>query len=136
MLLDSAVADLIGINVSDMHALHVTTELGGCSIGTIGDRLRLTSGAVTKMVDRLEIAGYVYRASDPDDRRRSIVHPVLARVEEIGQLYDAFADRLMTFIDALSAEHIQLVRDWTNYSRQAALEEAERIRNLSRSSKR
>lgn len=82
MLLDSAVANLVGINVSDKHLLHVTTELGGCSIGTIGDRSRPTSGAVTKMVDRVEIAGYVYRASDPDDRRRSIVHPVVARVEE------------------------------------------------------
>jgi DNA-binding MarR family transcriptional regulator len=36
----------------------------------------LTTGAITGMIDRLEKAGYVRRANDPKDRRKTIVEPV------------------------------------------------------------
>jgi DNA-binding MarR family transcriptional regulator len=41
----------------------------------------LSTGAVTGVVDRLERAGYVTRARDPQDRRRVIVGPDLERFD-------------------------------------------------------
>ncbi len=41
--------------------------------GQLAQRTRLTTGAITKIVDRLADAGYVRRAGDPRDRRRVIV---------------------------------------------------------------
>jgi DNA-binding MarR family transcriptional regulator len=41
----------------------------------------LSTGAVTGVVDRLERAGYVTRAQDPQDRRRVIVAPDLERFD-------------------------------------------------------
>jgi DNA-binding MarR family transcriptional regulator len=44
--------------------------------GRLGELTGLTSGAVTGTIDRLEQAGYVRRANDPKDRRRTIVEPI------------------------------------------------------------
>ena len=47
--------------------------------GWLAKMTGLSTGAVTGLVDRLERAGYVTRAQDPQDRRRVIVSPDLER---------------------------------------------------------
>ncbi len=39
----------------------------------MGERLSITSGAVTMLVDRLEAAGWVTRRAHPDDRRYTLL---------------------------------------------------------------
>jgi len=41
----------------------------GLTLGEIGDRLGVTGGNITGVVDRLERSGYVYRDRDKRDRR-------------------------------------------------------------------
>ncbi len=36
---------------------------------------RLTTGAITGIVDRLEKAGWARRENDPNDRRKVMIHP-------------------------------------------------------------
>jgi DNA-binding MarR family transcriptional regulator len=43
------------------------------SMTQLAERIGMTSGGATSLVDRLERDGYVARASDPQDRRRQIV---------------------------------------------------------------
>src|SRR5208337_4121030 len=45
----------------------------GISATDLGDRLSLTSGAVTMLVDRLEHAGWVHRRPHPGDRRYVLI---------------------------------------------------------------
>ena len=40
------------------------------TVGRIGELTGLTTGATTRLVDRLEQAGFVRRVADPADRRR------------------------------------------------------------------
>ena len=54
----------------------VITHLWACERSTMGEiatRVGLTSGGATSLVNRLERDGYLTRADDPVDRRRSIV---------------------------------------------------------------
>lgn len=39
----------------------------------LAERIGMTSGGATSLIDRLERDGYVERTSDPDDRRRQLV---------------------------------------------------------------
>jgi len=39
----------------------------------LGERLALTSGAITMLVDRLERAGWVHRRPHPGDRRYVLI---------------------------------------------------------------
>jgi len=65
---------------------------------------RLTTGAVTKVVDRLEAVGYVKRAGDPIDRRRVILDltPKIRRLA--ATLYKA-PEPLMTDFQAQFSDH-------------------------------
>ncbi|MFI0447325.1 MarR family winged helix-turn-helix transcriptional regulator [Actinomadura sp. 6N118] len=43
------------------------------TMGELADRLILTSGGMTRLIDRMENAGLVQRSPAPDDRRRQLV---------------------------------------------------------------
>jgi DNA-binding MarR family transcriptional regulator len=88
------VAIRFGLSESDIEALALLIDSGAASAGKLSDLMGLTTGAVTRLVDRLEQAGYVRRVPDPADRRRVMVEVVpdkvagvqatLARVGEAG----------------------------------------------------
>ena len=75
-LFDEQAAAHLGVNRTDLRALNLL-EHGPLAAGQISDRLHLTSGSVTTLVDRLLAHGYVTRQTDPENRRRVIVelHP-------------------------------------------------------------
>lgn len=66
---DGVMADRLGVHRSDVRGLNAL-EAGPLTPGELGQRLGLTSGAVTALVDRLLVAGLVDRTPDPTDRRR------------------------------------------------------------------
>nr|WP_238420745.1 MarR family transcriptional regulator [Streptomyces taklimakanensis] len=64
-----------GLHPTDVQALAEILDAGDdgpVTPGMLRERLRLTSGAVTACLDRLERAGHIRRARDSNDRR--IVH--------------------------------------------------------------
>src|SRR5262249_57059171 len=91
ILFHQAVADRLGLHVSDLRCLNILLEAGSVPAGEIGERTGLTTGAVTRMVDRLERAGYVRREPDAADRRRVIVSPVPEQVARIPPMYTRMA---------------------------------------------
>ncbi len=48
------------------------------SAGQLAERMRLSSGAMTNRLDRMEAAGLVRRLPDPHDRRGTLVEPTEA----------------------------------------------------------
>lgn len=63
-----------GIAMTDILALSHLRALGALSQTELAERVSLSSSAATSMVDRLERRGFVVRAGDPVDRRKSLVH--------------------------------------------------------------
>jgi DNA-binding MarR family transcriptional regulator len=70
---DEAVSAVMGINRTDGKVLDILDQFGRMSAGELARHSKLTTGAVTAVVDRLERAGYVQRVADPSDRRRVLV---------------------------------------------------------------
>ena len=72
----AALARQAGISTTDLDALEHLEADGPLTQRDLGERLSLTSGAVTMLVDRLERAGWVHRRPHPSDRRygRSSCH--------------------------------------------------------------
>ena len=64
------VAIRFGLSESDVEALEVLIDTGAATAGRLSELMGLTTGAVTRVIDRLEQAGYVRRVPDPADRRR------------------------------------------------------------------
>ena len=72
-LFHQAAAAQYGLGVTDMKTLSVLTQEGPMTAGRLAQRLSLTTGAITNVIDRLARRDLVRRAPDPDDRRKVIV---------------------------------------------------------------
>ena len=77
------VAIRFGLSESDIEALEVLIDSGAATAGRLSELMGLTTGAVTRVIDRLEQAGYVRRVPDPTDRRRVIVEVVPEKVAPV-----------------------------------------------------
>lgn len=87
-LFNQAVADRLGMHPTDLQCLNLLTlEPEPMTSGQIAALTGLTSGSATRLVDRLERAGYVRRERDTHDRRRVLVHLVDEKVAEFGRLW-------------------------------------------------
>ncbi len=69
----NAVAERLGLSSTELETLGVLDVQGPLPAGAVARRTGLTTGAVTRMIDRLAAQGWVARREDPDDRRRVLV---------------------------------------------------------------
>lgn len=72
-LFDSTVIERAGFNRTDWRCLDILGTRGPMTAGQLAEAVRLTTGAVTGVLDRLEAAGLVRRIRDTQDRRKVIV---------------------------------------------------------------
>jgi DNA-binding MarR family transcriptional regulator len=88
-LFNQAVADSIGLHPTDLQCLNLLTlERGPVTTGRVAELTGLTTGSATRLVDRLERAGYVVRERDAADRRRVLVATVPEKIAEFGQMWE------------------------------------------------
>lgn len=87
-LFNQALADYFGLHPTDVQCLSLLSlETHPVAIGRIAELTGLTTGSATRLVDRLERAGYVTRERDTEDRRRVLVATVPERLAEFGEVW-------------------------------------------------
>ncbi|HSN43125.1 MAG TPA: MarR family transcriptional regulator [Propionibacteriaceae bacterium] len=73
-VLDTRLAEAGGARLAQWKALRIIDDAAGeCRVLEIQSSLLITVGAASKLVDRLEAAGYVERSANPADRRSSLI---------------------------------------------------------------
>ena len=127
-LFQAAVADQLGVPVNDLHCLNlVTAGLAGTPT-QLAERMGMTTGAVSKMLDRMEAQRLIRREHDPHDRRRITVHTRPDRADELTALYQPMAAYLTEHIAGFTDDQLRLLTDFARTSRDVALREAARLR--------
>ena len=111
-----AAAENSHLNPTDFQCL-VLLRLGEpLSPGEIAARLKLATGTVTSVVDRLERQGLVQRDRHPDDRRRVVVRPVDLPVEGGGSggpgILPGFREPMVDLHDRYSDAELETIADW------------------------
>jgi DNA-binding MarR family transcriptional regulator len=108
-MLDEAAADYLGINPTDGRALDVIDQHGRITAGDLARELRLSTGAVTTLVDRLERAGYARRIRDESDRRRVLIEvtPIVGELSE--QIYGSPEEAFAGPASAYTAEEAEVL---------------------------
>ena len=76
VMFHQAVADRMGMNLTDYKALGILVNTGPITAGRLAEITGLTTGAVTGIVDRLERSGHVRRERGSEDRRKVIIQPI------------------------------------------------------------
>ena len=117
-MLDEGAANLMGINRTDARAIDVIHQHGRVTAGELARELRLSTGAVTSVIDRLERVGYARRVADPDDRRRVLIEVTSTVLEGAQELYGSWEDVIPLYADytdrdlELILQFQRLGREW------------------------
>jgi DNA-binding MarR family transcriptional regulator len=126
--MDQAASEFLGIHRTDTRLLDVLQMAGRLSAGELAKAGRLSPGAVTAALDRLESAGYVRRVRDESDRRRVLVE-ITDRTQELtGELYGPLAASGDAMLRDLTDEHLTVMRDVMREAARLQLEQADRVR--------
>jgi DNA-binding MarR family transcriptional regulator len=128
-VVDELVSQLMGINRTDSRCMDILDQHGSMSAGDLAEASRLTTGAITAVIDRLERAGYARRVPDPSDRRRVLVEvtpkayevATELMVEPMRELYAPLAARY-------SDDDLRLLIDFTREGRKLQERHAEWLR--------
>lgn len=94
----------IGLAGTDFQAANLLQLAGPLTSGELAHRLALTTGATTRLIDRLVAAGWVRRAADLADRRRVVVELSGLLPERLARAVEAVRIPIGVAITAMSEE--------------------------------
>ncbi|MGK8558139.1 MarR family winged helix-turn-helix transcriptional regulator [Nocardia gipuzkoensis] len=104
-------ARAVGLGATDLYALNILELSGAMTPGELGARTGLTTGPTTRLIDRLEQAGYVRRAAASGDRRKVIVEPI-DRPADLDRVLAPARRNIGTIIESYTPEQRELLFDY------------------------
>jgi DNA-binding MarR family transcriptional regulator len=140
---DAAIAEVLGLNTTDMRVLDFLGRTGDptsfeSAPVTAGDLARasgLTTGAVTAVIDRLEQGGWVRRLPDPSDRRRVVVELTDKAVQMTIEMYGPLKEKGERVLAPYTVRELELMLAVLRASREVTNEHTAELRELLRERK-
>jgi len=110
VLFNQAVADRLGMHPTDVQCVGLLAqESAPLTTGQVAELTGLTSGSATRLVDRLERAGYVRRERDTQDRRRVLVHVEPAKLAEFASMWADLSEGWDAMFDDYTEKELALL---------------------------
>ncbi|HXQ17730.1 MAG TPA: MarR family transcriptional regulator [Caulobacteraceae bacterium] len=119
VLYSHAVASRLGISSSDLECLGYLAN-GPMTAGALAEATRLTTGAITGVVDRLERAGFAQRERDPSDRRKVLVRLEPTAFERAAPYFAPMERATRAALAGYADQDLALLLDFLTGSREAA----------------
>jgi DNA-binding MarR family transcriptional regulator len=132
IMFHQAVADILGLHITDHKCLDLIHHYGAVPAGRLAELTGLTTGAVTGIIDRLEEAGYVRRTDDPKDRRRIIVEPTKNKKWErkIEAIFIPLHERMHKLLSSYSENELAFLLDVLTKTLDQSHQELMKLRGL------
>ena len=128
-MVDELMCQLLGINRTDARCMDILEQHGSMSAGDLAEASRLTTGAITAVIDRLERAGLAQRVPDPADRRRVLVEPTEKAYKMASELMvEPMRELYMPMAESYSDDDLRLILDFTRRGRELQERHAEWLR--------
>jgi DNA-binding MarR family transcriptional regulator len=103
----------LDLNPTDFQCYALLRIQGPMTPGEIAQGLRLASGSVTGVIDRMEARGLVVRDRHPEDRRKIVVRPA---AQDTAPSSDAASlgirDAMLTLHARYSEAELEVIADW------------------------
>src|SRR6516165_11821127 len=120
----AALAKRTGVGGADLDALEYLEAEGPLTQRDLGDRLCLTSGAITMLVDRLEHAGWVHRRPHPTDRRYTLLELSPKAAQAAPPELDRYHHAIRALAEAVPGRHRSIIAGFLNEAAAAASQAA------------
>jgi len=127
-LFSQAVAECVGMHSTDIETMDLLNTLGPMTPGELSRRTGLTSGATTRLIDRLERVGYVRRRPDEVDRRCVIIEPVDENLEQLGALFQPLAEGMAELWSKFNDDELEVIIKFVRQSNALTAEVNARLR--------
>ncbi len=124
VLYRNAIAEKLGLNVTDIECLGLLFHKGLSSPSELAAHTGLTSGATTAMLDRLEKSGLIERRPNPADRRGTLIVLVKTGQERIAPWFAATRQAQADLVSRYPEHELRLLADFLD--RASALFDEER----------
>jgi DNA-binding MarR family transcriptional regulator len=127
VLFHSAIAGRAGLAVTDTKTIDTLLRLGPLTAGELATHTGLATASVTALIDRLERKGLVQRVRDSQDRRRVIVKPVQARIEQGSAIFESIRTYYQDLLDPYTDDQLATILDYIRRATQRTREVTARI---------
>jgi len=112
VLMHAFIAEQLGLNTTDHKALDVLVKTGEMTAGQLSEVTRLTTGAITGVIDRLEKAGFVRRVFDKTDRRRVIIQVVPETEEKLLPVFTPMMEMTKNILKKYDDAQLAIIADF------------------------
>lgn len=112
IFLHQAIADHLGLNITDHKCLDILLQHGPMTAGKLAEASGLTTGAITGVIDRLENKGFVSRAADARDRRKTVIVILPERLAEITHLFRELGEKTEALMACYTPEEQTVIDDF------------------------
>ncbi|MEU7057007.1 MarR family transcriptional regulator [Streptomyces sp. NPDC046197] len=127
-LFNQALADRVGLHPTDVQCIALLDlEPGPVTTGEIARLTGLASGSASRLVDRLEKAGFVERRPDPADRRRALVALVPDAAARMAEAWETPGKAFGTMLDRYTDEQLEIIADYLAAAAEVGREQARRL---------
>jgi DNA-binding MarR family transcriptional regulator len=127
-LMDQAIADRLGMNRTDAQCMDLISRLGPMTAGELADRVGLTAGAITAVLDRLQRGRWIRRVHDTVDRRRVMISRGPAQHATMAPLFARLRRSTREVLARYSEEQLELIGDFLRRTTAVAAQHRQRLR--------
>lgn len=127
VLFHLAAADSVGLGAIDYQASSLLELDGPLSNGELARRLGLTTGATTRLVDRLAARGLVHRTVAAHDRRRAVIAHSGELPSELASVLQKVREPIGRAIESLTSEQLDGLHTYLHTASLAFLEAAREL---------
>jgi len=129
-LFDASVAELAGLNRTQWRCLDILGTRGPLTAGQLGEAARLTTGAVTAVVDQLEAAGLVRRVRDTVDRRRVIVETTDEVARQAAPVYGPLMEDSGRLLAEFDPDQLEVIAEFVHRQRELLTTHTARVAKM------
>ncbi|MGH3785683.1 MAG: MarR family winged helix-turn-helix transcriptional regulator [Pseudonocardiaceae bacterium] len=127
--LNILIAERMGVVPSDMDCLHALNRHGPATARVLTQRVGLTPGSVSRMIDRLDAADCIKRVPDPDDRRRVLIEPTVEGIARASAYYAGLTARIHEDLKAFDTNELRLLLRFIKAGCDSTAAEVARLRS-------
>jgi MarR family transcriptional regulator, organic hydroperoxide resistance regulator len=104
---DARLRSEFDLPLTTFEPMQVIARVASCRVNDIAAELSITVGGTSKLVDRIEAAGYCRRVANPDDRRSSLLELTQSGRRLLGKATVVFEEELQIRIgSAVSTQRL------------------------------
>ncbi len=111
-LFHQAAAARYGLGITDMKTVSTLLQEGPMTAGQLAQRLNLTTGAVTSVINRLEQRNFAKRVPDAKDRRKVIVTVNQKKLDQADNVYRSMGEAFEKLLETYSTQELEFLEQF------------------------